>query len=210
MKKMTTLILAISMMICGCKKKDAVEPMPFMTKSTVVDCENNPVMKELNSLPTNEAVLDWLRQHGNKICSDSLYLCIEDRHIITAGTYERYVSAHPDNNPAIRNYSLQWGDIENFIESNEMACYQKYLGFDFKGGNITMKSLPFTESETCYSVPLLRGIQQRHKLSATDNLTFTKAHIPDPARPGIHIEKVIIKYVGTSGTSYYDLCDDPR
>lgn len=59
---------------------------------------------------------------------------------------------------------------------------------------------------TCYSIPLLRGIAEKHQLNSTDNLIFTKARLR-VTENGINYYKDIIAF--RVKNDYYDISDDP-
>jgi hypothetical protein len=210
MKKLVLVAAVLFLALTACKKKEDPALLKAAPEQGEVDCSKNETMKELNDLKNVPEVLDWLKEHGERICSENLYLCIEERHVIEQEDFDNYVSDHPDNHPVEKSYTMTWGDISTFIKENDMACYSKFVGFTFNKDEVSLKSVNFTASESCYSVPLLRGIADRHNLGNSDSLTFVKAMLPDPSKPTDKIEKVLIKYVGSASTSYYDLSDDPR
>lgn len=78
-----------------------------------------------------------------------------------------------------------------------------HIGFVFSGYSVKLKAMPFTLSQSCYSVPMLRGVKIANSLTRSDNLTFTKGM---KVVSGTAKEVVLIK----AGGNYYDLTDDPR
>lgn len=213
MKFIYTLLIAF--LLTGCEtttETPAVNQSSPQTANTMVfDCWSNPYIMGLKSMRQFDTMQVWLEHNGDVICDEQLYSCMAQYHIISQLEYDTAVGIHLDNHPTLMDYPLTWGAIDTFIANNEIYCYDKYIGFTFTSGIMSLKILSFTNTETCYSVPMLRGIREIHGLTATDNLVFTKGMMVIPgSSPSAYREVVLIKVTTTTGTAYYDITDDPR
>lgn len=211
MKKILTLLLVIAM-AAACKKKEPETSLPMPLASPMQDiCEDNTVWRELQEITQQAEVLEWLAEHGHKICAENLYECVARRHVMKKSEYENAVNLHSDNVPYPKEYSLKWKTMADFFTSQSINCYEKYIGFTFNSGSISLKALSYTNAESCYSRPLFEGIKRAHGLTDSSNIVFAKGMIPvSGSSPATTREAVLIKVTSGANTFYYDMTDDPR
>jgi len=206
MKKI--IYLAVLTLIAACA--DSKKEVPVAAEPKQNDCENNPTMKLLAGMGYSDRAV-WLSQHGKIICDEKLYSCIEEDHSVCKKEFDSLAQRHPTNQSGnIKTYPKKWEELKKYIDGTGIGCYEKYIGFKIKNGDVEFSTLPFTKKETCFSVPLFRGIAEAHP--DADELSFTQAMIEIRDKNGIEeeMEKVIFM-VGEKGkVYYYDISDNPK
>jgi len=206
MKKIIYLALIASMLACADGKKE----VPVVAKPKQNDCANNPTMKLLDKMNYSDRAV-WLSHHGKIICDEKLYSCIEEDHRVSKEEFDSLALRHATNQSGnIKTYPKKWEELKEYIDGTGIQCYEKYIGFKITNGDVEFSTLPFTKKETCFSVPLFRGIAELHP--DADEVSFTQAMIEIRDKKGIEkaMDKVIFMVSEKGKLYYYDISDNPK
>jgi len=211
MKKILFFV-CVAMAMVGCKDKtDGDKPKKSAVATPAqVNC-NHPLIAGLEKAIDDGEAEDYIKNHGTEICEAGLGQCIVGYHAIGEQSYTHYTENHVENqqggSTVIKEYPVTWGEIESFFGTTN--CYEKYLGFDFIEGNISLKLIKFSTAQTCYSKVFLTGLKDTLHMSSTDEFIFTKAMVPDPKKNNTLREKIIFKINKSGNLYFYDLSDFP-
>jgi hypothetical protein len=154
----------------------------------------------------------WLR--ANVVNPDDEFcMCVAERHEIDEDQFYINVEKSWDQrsfwaklNPFYKKYTdMSFGDVMNI---NSCNCYATFLGFDHGKyfNTLSLKDMPeFTDTESCYSYPLIHGVMLINGLGKDDTIDFVEA-IGGNSKEYVYFR---VKNSKTNLYSFYNISDDP-
>ncbi|HOZ75057.1 MAG TPA: hypothetical protein PLS51_02900 [Flavobacterium sp.] len=199
--KKTTLLCFMILLLGSCKKKETpTNDLPqgiLSTESATATTDDCSFFDPLDSLDTADQV-KWLRDNQNEACLPQYDQCRENVHKISQAVYQQALQEYWGAVEVVTT-EIRLGDIEALSNQSE---YVQFIAAEINGNKVVklMATDNFTQSPTCYSVPLFYSIQRLHELTAESVLVFTA---------GKKDGKEVILF-GVKGTSdYYDVSSAP-
>lgn len=202
----------------GCKPKTEETETMAEPKKEAVGTTAEPNCTILDDVEgTAEQQAEILLADPEKYCDHELRACIEDRHNVGFDRYDDAIKLYRKTYPTAKPdyYAVKWAEFDSEIEKFEARisynCYADYLSFELNtDGTYKYKfTNHYSSTISSYSIPLLRGIEDKFKLVPDDWFVFSKGRIiVAVAEDGTVTYKDIILF--TVKGNYYDISDDPK
>jgi len=201
MKKLV-LLLSLSLVLNGCKQKEAKtesdsEKPQMMVSPVNVEKDNCSIFNAMDSLTVSQQV-SWLRENQAEICQPQYDVCRENMHKITQKEFSDAVSAYWGTTTVVYTNI----ELENIKALTPTVEYQKYIRAEAdSSNNITLTAVTdFNIAKTQYSVPLFYSIGRMNSLDGKTVFSFTLAKIDGQTR---------IVFVVNAISQCFDLCNNP-
>lgn len=199
--KKAMLLCSMILLLGSCKKKETpTNDLPqgiLSTESAKATTDDCSFFDPLDSLDTAGQV-KWLRENQNEACLPVYDQCRENVHKITQAVYQQALQDYWGAVEVVTT-EIRLGDIEALSNQSK---YAQFIVAEINGNKVVKLGAinNFTQTPTCYSVPLFYSIQRLHNLNADSLLIFTV---------GKKDGKNVILF-GVKGTSdYYDVTVNP-
>jgi hypothetical protein len=199
--KKAMLLCSMILLLGSCKKKETpANDLPqgiLSTESataTTVDCS---FFSPLDSLDAAGQV-KWLRDNQNEACLPEYDQCRENVHKITQAVYQQALQEYWGA-VAVVTTEISLGEIEALSNQSK---YAQFIAAEINGSKVVklIATDTFTQTPTCYSVPLFYSIQRLHNLDSESLLVFTAGKKDGK-------EVIVFNVKGTS--DYYDMSLQP-
>ncbi len=199
--KKAMLLCAMILLLGSCKKKETpANDLPqgiLSTESATAATDDCSFFDPLDSLDTADQV-KWLRDHQNEACLPEYDQCRENVHKITQAVYQQALQEYWGAVEVVTT-EIRLGDIEALSNQSK---YAQFISAEINGNKVVKLTATdnFTQTPTCYSVPLFYSIQRLHNLDSESLLVFTAGKKDGK-------EVILFNVKGTS--DYYDMSVQP-
>ena len=195
MKKLV-LVLSLAIIAGACKKNEpkSVQGIVSNGVSAEVDCKIFDTLKKMRI----EDQVNWLQKKQDEICTAEYDHCRTELHKITEKDFDAAVAHYWDTKPPVYT-DIKIGDIESLTPETK---YGKFISTSKNSSDQVVLNVvnDFSETPSCYSLPLFYSLERVHHLTPSSELSFTFGKIKN-------LDVVIFSIKG--GSDYYDMSNCP-